>query len=318
MELANGCGSQAWVAGVYGEHACLVGHFPDDAQRDVWGKNDSALISSAYFPAGKVGRVDGGYVLDGQWHFSSGVHHADWTVVGGLVHGKSGPPEMVFFLVPAAERHLVDDWRTLGMAGTGSCSFDLKKCFVPEHRTCTAKSIADGTAPGAEVNIAPVFRLPIIGYAHTQLCSVLVGTAEGLVTEFGEFLRTRHKSGAPMPTLENLQTRLTEASAEVRAARLLLLVGARSFMSRLEAGHTLGEGDATPVERDGCYAAVLAKRAANRVFEATGAHSMFEGNRMQRIYRDVVTAGSHIALNWDKAAIDYGRRAMGLPVQSLF
>jgi 3-hydroxy-9,10-secoandrosta-1,3,5(10)-triene-9,17-dione monooxygenase len=47
MELAHGCGSQAWVAGVYGEHACLAGHFPDEAQKDVWGKNPDALISSA-------------------------------------------------------------------------------------------------------------------------------------------------------------------------------------------------------------------------------------------------------------------------------
>jgi 3-hydroxy-9,10-secoandrosta-1,3,5(10)-triene-9,17-dione monooxygenase len=318
MELAHGCAAQAWVCGVYGEHACLVGHFPDEAQKDVWGRNPAALISSAYFPAGKVGRADGGYVLTGQWHFSSGVHHADWTVLGGLVHDQDQPPQMVFFLIPASDRKIVDDWRTMGMAGTGSCSFDLDKVFVPEHRTCSARAIADATAPGARVNLAPVFRLPIIGYAHTQLCSVVVGAAEGLVEEFGAFLRARHQSGIPMPTMESQQLRVAEAAAEVRAARLLLLVGASAFMSRLEGGHTLGEEDATPIERDGCYAAVLAKRAAVRVFEATGSHTMFEGNGLQRRYRDIVAAASHIALNWDKGALDYGRRVMGLPVQSLF
>lgn len=146
----------------------------------------------------------------------------------------------------------------------------------------------------------------------------MVGAAEGLVEDYGAFLRARHKSGAPMPTMESQQTRLAEAAAEARAARLLLLVGARGFMSRLEAGHNLTIEDATPVERDGCYAAVLAKRAATRLFEATGSHTIFEGNRLQRSYRDIVAAASHVALNWDKGAIDYGRRVMGLPVQSLF
>ena len=318
MELAHGCASQAWVCGVYGEHACLVGHFSDEAQKDVWGKNPAALISSAYFPAGKVERASGGYVLNGQWHFSSGVYHADWTVLGGLVHDKDRPPQMVFFLVPAADRKLVDDWNTIGMAGTGSCSFDLDKVFVPEHRACPASAIADATAPGAKVNPAPVFRLPIIGYAHTQLCSVVVGAAEGLVEDYGAFLRARLKSGAPMPTMESQQTRLAEAAAETRAARLLLLVGAREFMARLEAGHNLTIEDATPIERDGCYAAVLAKRAAVRLFEATGSHTIFAGNRLQHSFRDVIASASHVALNWDKGAIDYGRRVMGLPVQSLF
>lgn len=318
MELAHGCASQAWVCGVYGEHACLVGHFPDEAQKDVWGNNPAALISSAYFPAGKVERANGGYVLAGQWHYSSGVAHADWTVLGGLVHDHGKPPQMIFFLVPASDRKLVDDWHTMGMAGTGSCSFDLDRVFVPEHRTCPAHAIADATAQGAKVNPAPVFRLPIIGFAHTQLCSVVVGAAEGLVEDYGAFLRARLKSGAPMPTMESQQTRLAEAAAETRAARLLLLVGAREFMRALESGRNLTIEDATPVERDGCYAAVLAKRAAVRVFEATGSHTMFAGNALQRRYRDIVASASHVALNWDKGAIDYGRRIMGLPVQSLF
>src|SRR5437868_8866762 len=33
--LAQGCGSSAWVACVHGEHSCVIGSFPEEAQRDV-------------------------------------------------------------------------------------------------------------------------------------------------------------------------------------------------------------------------------------------------------------------------------------------
>jgi alkylation response protein AidB-like acyl-CoA dehydrogenase len=318
MELAHGCGSQAWVCGVFGEHACLVGHFSDEAQKDVWADNPSALISSAYAPGCVAEKADGGYVLTGRWAFSSGVHHADWTLLGALVPQPGGPPQHTFMLVPHAERHLIDDWNTVGMAGTGSCSFTLEKTFVPEHRTLSGKALNDGNPPGAKVNKAPVFRMPVLGYAHTQLCSICVGTAEGLVEDYAAFLTARHKSGAHMMALESQQSRLAEAASEVHAARLLLLTSARTFMSVLEAGRALTDADAMPIERDGTYAAVLAKRAATRVFEATGGRSLTLASPMQRKFRDVFASGAHIALNWDKVAVDYGRRVMGMPVETIF
>jgi 3-hydroxy-9,10-secoandrosta-1,3,5(10)-triene-9,17-dione monooxygenase len=319
MELAHGCGSQAWVASVFGEHACLLGHFPDEAQRDVWGKNPDALISSSYFPAALAEPVEGGFLLTGKWGFSSGIHHADWTALGALRKQDKGPPQHMFLMVPKSDRKIIDDWHSMGMAGTGSCSLELDKVFVPEHRTCMTSLIQAGNPPGAKVNPAPVFRLPILGYAHFALCSVCVGTAEGLVEDFAEFLRERVKPGAHMMTpVENAQTRLTEAASEVRCARLLLLTGARTFMSVLESGRNLSQDDATPLERDATYAAVLAKRAATRCFEATGGRSIALASEMQRKFRDVYGGASHVALNWDKACIDYGRRVMGMPVQSLF
>src|SRR5690554_2939643 len=39
LELGRGDGSQAWVCTVYAEHAWILGHLPDAAQRDVWQDN---------------------------------------------------------------------------------------------------------------------------------------------------------------------------------------------------------------------------------------------------------------------------------------
>jgi 3-hydroxy-9,10-secoandrosta-1,3,5(10)-triene-9,17-dione monooxygenase len=80
--LAEGCMSTGWVYGVVGGHPYELALFPDAAQREVWGQDDTVLVSSSYQPVGKVERVDGGFRLSGQWGFSSGSQHCDWVLLG--------------------------------------------------------------------------------------------------------------------------------------------------------------------------------------------------------------------------------------------
>ena len=83
--LARGCASQAWVSNVFSEHAGTVSLFSDEAQHEVWDDNPKALVSSSYTPSGKVESVAGGVRVNGRYHFSSGVHHAHWVFIGGML-----------------------------------------------------------------------------------------------------------------------------------------------------------------------------------------------------------------------------------------
>jgi 3-hydroxy-9,10-secoandrosta-1,3,5(10)-triene-9,17-dione monooxygenase len=53
--------------------------------------------------------------------------------------------------------------------------------------------------------------------------------------------------------------------------------------------------------------------AVDLIVKATGAKSLFIDNPMQRIFRDIHAAASHINLNWELTAISYGRISLGLP-----
>jgi 3-hydroxy-9,10-secoandrosta-1,3,5(10)-triene-9,17-dione monooxygenase len=102
MTLAEGCMSTAWVLGVVAIHNWQLGLFDDRAQQDVWGEDDSTLISSSYMPVGKVEHVDGGYKLSGHWGFSSGSKHCKWAFLGGMVppQKEGEAPDYRTFLVP--------------------------------------------------------------------------------------------------------------------------------------------------------------------------------------------------------------------------
>ena len=62
MELARGCPSSAWNVMVLGVHPFEVGLLPSECGDELWGEDNSRLVSSSYAPFGTVTRVEGGVV----------------------------------------------------------------------------------------------------------------------------------------------------------------------------------------------------------------------------------------------------------------
>jgi len=82
---------------------------------------------------GRAERVEGGYRVNAVKRFCSGAPAGDIL----MTSAPFGDPktEVLHFPVPmkAPGVTLLNDWDTLGMRGTGSCSIELKDVFVPEE-----------------------------------------------------------------------------------------------------------------------------------------------------------------------------------------
>src|SRR3982074_1790368 len=80
------CGSSAWGLNYLSDPAGILAPFPGEAPQDVWDKNRDACIATSAAPTGKAELASGGYRLDGQWSWSSGIRHSQWVMIGGLIH----------------------------------------------------------------------------------------------------------------------------------------------------------------------------------------------------------------------------------------
>jgi resorcinol 4-hydroxylase (FADH2) len=311
IELARGDGSQAWVASVYAAMAYQTALFENTAQHDVWDRDPNTLIAGSLVPVGnRIEKVHGGYRLSGRWPFNSGVHHAGWLILGDLADAGGGKPEHVYFLVPASDYAIEDDWFAVGLAGTGSSTVIVKEAFVPAHRILLNREMNEGKAPGARVNPYPLYRMPLFGFAQLVLAAVPVGVAAGMVDDLKVLIRAKSGGSAPPAGADLLHARLAEAAAEAHAATLLLRDASHHVMKKLTDGGKLDDADAGLAMRDSGYALRLAKQAATRIFEATGAHGLYLGNAIQRGYRDVHAAGNHGSLNWERSALRYAQTAI--------
>ena len=110
------CGSSAWCLNYLSDHAGILAHFPDEAQHDVWDKNRDACIATSAAPTGKAEVVPGGYRLNGQWSWSSGIRHSHWVMIGGLIQREGEHhPDMRLLLVPASDLKILDTWYCAGL-----------------------------------------------------------------------------------------------------------------------------------------------------------------------------------------------------------
>ena len=310
--LARGCASTAWVSGVYADHATIVGMMDPRVADEVWADDPDAVISAGFFPSGTNEPEGDGWRLTGRWGFASGCDHARWVFLGSIVARDGEAPEPRLCLVPIDEVEIDDDWEVMGLAGTGSKTVVADRVFAPEYRTIPLRLASGGWEARGRPDVPPLYRLPHVTTIPFHFCATALGAAESLLADVTADIAGRHSFGAAVAEYASMQMRIAAASAEIDCARMLIERDTGEAMAAMRDGRPLTLAERARNRRDMAFAAQLCRGAAERLFEAGGARSVYSDSIPQRRFRDVRVAANHIILNWDVAATAYGRVALGL------
>lgn len=318
-ELGQGCGSAAWVYSVVTFHQMHVALFDKAAQDEVWGANPDALSASSYLPAGTATPVAGGFRLNGTWPFASGIDNLEWIIVGARAVGEAGAaPDFRFCLVPRTDLVIEDNWRVMGLCGTGSKNVLLNDVFVPEHRTLRFSAAREANTPGGALHGHPLYRLPFFAIASYCLIGPGLAIAAGALADYVAEMDVREGTGslAGTPTKiashVQVQMRVSEASGLLDAAKLLILRDCRDTMATVRSGAVLPLEQRLRNKRDQALAMRFLKDAVQLLADASGARGQFTDHPIQRAYRDIHAVSCHITLNWDAVMPAYGRHILGL------
>jgi 3-hydroxy-9,10-secoandrosta-1,3,5(10)-triene-9,17-dione monooxygenase len=315
IRIASACGSTGWVASVVGIHPWQIGLFAHEAQREVWADDPDARASSSYAPTGSVRRADGGFHLSGRWHFSSGVDHCTWALLGAVVPDDGDAAEFRTFLVPRRD-FTVDheSWRVTGLSGTGSKDVIVPGAWIPEHRTHRITDVYHGTDPGFAVNDRPYFRLPWRLVFATTIATPAIGAAAGAVDAFIEQNRSRVSAYGGPPVAENpaLQRPLAHALTEVDAARARVRATWTEFLSHLELGQPIPYERRAQCLYEMAFAHNSCTGAVYELMGVNGGRTMDAGGTLQRFFRDLLAMRNHPAANLEFSAALYARAKLGL------
>ncbi|CAG7603612.1 acyl-CoA dehydrogenase family protein [Rhodococcus opacus] len=313
------CGSTGWLASVLGVHPWHLALFDDRAQNDVWGHDDSVLVSSAYAPVGRLVPVEGGYRLTGDWHFSSGCEHASWALLGAMVVGTEGRPvDFMTALVPRSDYRIHDVWDVVGMRGTASNEISAEDVFVPDYRIKRNYETAQLRGPGQKVNRGPLYRLPFATLFTTAVAAPGVGIVAGCYERYLTFMRERVRlslGGGRFVDDQFAQVAVARASSEIDAAILQMDRNVRELWELAEAGEELPMGLRLRVRRDQVRATERALDAIDLLFKTAGGSSLSRGNAIERSWRDSHAGSVHVANEPERALALFGRGAFGLPVE---
>ena len=312
--LGRGDCSTAWNVANLASHHRTLALFSKEAQDEVWNEDPDALIAAGIaYPQGRAKKVDGGLLLSGTWNFCSAINDSTWNMLACMVMENDKPVDWVQCLLRDSEYQIIDDWQTMGMRGTGSCTVKVEELFVPLYRTQSMATALPGHRyAGVSENPNPMYRIPTSSVGGHGLAGCVIGNAQGALDATLDWIKSRSTvQGAKMRDFQTVQLRIGMAGAKIDAARLILRSDCIDAESAMIAGRVIGTEEKLRHKRNAALAVKLAMEAIDLLQEMAGANGIYQKSPLERMFRDARSAGAHIHFSIDMQMTQWGLVASG-------
>jgi 3-hydroxy-9,10-secoandrosta-1,3,5(10)-triene-9,17-dione monooxygenase len=298
IEIATGNPGSGWGFALAAQHTTtLAAHWPEEVQRDVLGRGPFLAPHQFAWP-GDVRAVDGGYVVDGDYPFSSGAPYSTHVMISAPVRDSSA---RITLVVPRAGYEILDDWHgSFGMKASGSNTVRFAKRFVPAAYAIDGIGDDLDTAPvGLGIHSDPLYLGRLDAYHPVGLAAVAVGAARAAIEEFVSAVSSGSKATTARPKSADplVQRTLGVATAQADAAEALVYAAVDAYTAagrrQVESDHPIMRSELAQIGGLGTSAMRLAESAVDTIFEHIGTTRVVDGTRMQRYFRDVSTLRTH-------------------------
>lgn len=324
--IARGCAGSAWQLCLGASHSINVCQLFDTA---LWPEIFADPDFICPYPARPQGEIrqldDGDWSLTGTFNYCSGVPYATHLLsrsVPTFRDGSKGPP--VVFLAQRKDWTRLDDWGSaFGMKASGSHSVRFDAARIPDRFVLRVNPLGflpdppDHATPSLRNNPAHYGRFE--SFSIFELATIGVGALTGALDEYGELMRSRSTIFPPVSRRsENTDYRRWYGRALGRAA---MAEAALSNMATewTAAGRSHMQGGAPFSMAQNIRMLLLCGEVIDIVWETMqtlwstmGTTPARDGERMQRIFRDLATLRNHgIAPSFDVLARELADLTLG-------
>ena len=242
---------------------------------------------------GKATKADGGYRVTGRKIFCSGAPAGGLMMTTAVVDDPVDGPTVLQIAVPtnAAGVKIENDWKAMGMRGTGSHDISFEDVFVPDAAVALRR-------PSGKwhplIHTVAMVALPVFN-------AVYVGVAEAARDLALEAVKKRKADRLIQAHAGEMENELT--SAQLALARMI------------DIAMTMKPGVETTVETM-CCRAVLgrgARATVDKAMDLAGGGSFLRRNPLERLFRDVQGVRYH-PMQEKPQNVLAGRFALGLPL----
>ena len=328
-EVAHGDIQAAWGLTLAAGHALQVGSFwSEQAQEEIFGTGDFRAASVAA-PVGNATKADGGWRITGAWPYSSGAPYSTHYMGQTLIRSGDGPPRMMLFVAERSEWEMLDDWGDLlGLRGSGSHTVKLEDAFVPEQWALPDTQLVEvdvsGGTPGSRLHGNPMYAGRCVSIFQLELTALMIGAARGALDEYEGIVTTRRTQRPPTVIRAedpDYQRWFGTAIGKLATADAAMLNAADQWT---ELARRNVEEDAGFSREDDLKLNFIGREGLRMAWDAmqehiirtAGSSALRDGERMQRIYRDMTMGHGHFAsILGDSVARQIGQHRLGVPVK---
>lgn len=311
-QIAYADGSAGWCAMVGNVMSCSQAHVPEKGVRRMYANGPGTMVAGQGIPRGQARRVEGGYMVRGQWSYGSGIFHAEFAHSGCVVMDgdqvltdADGAPEVIIAHIERKDFELRDNWDVLGLRATGSYDYGLKadELFVPEYM-CYPFS-ADVPLRGGNQ-----YTLGLIGFTSWGHTSWALGVGRRVLDEIAKIARTKSGPFGAVGESATFKHFFAQAESKYRAARAFCYEAWNDLSDSLLRG-----------ERATLKQIALIRMAMRHIHDVLSETSTFAHRAgggvalrpsvLQRCYRDVHAGTQHLLLS-DQIFQECGRVMLGM------
>lgn len=288
-----------WINGVVGVHPYQLAYADPRVAAEIWADDVDTWVASPYAPQGVAVPVDGGYIFNGRWQFSSGTDHCDWIFLGALLGDTEGkpvmPPQMLHMILPRKDYEIVEDsWDVVGLRGTGSKDVIVRNAFVPDYRTMDAFKVMDGTAQREAGMTDTLYLMPWSSMFPLGISAATIGICEGALAAHLDYQRERvNAAGTAVKDDPYVMYAIGEAAADINAARQEILANIDRIYDMVDSGKEVTFADRAAGRRTQVRAVWRAVMAIDQIFSRSGGNGMRMDKPLQRYWRDAHTGMAH-------------------------
>lgn len=288
-EIAKADASTAWCLGQCSVCAMIAASLDHDTAHEIFNTAPGILAWGAV--AHEARAVEGGYRVTARWDFASGSRQASWlgahvrivNADGTPRKGAEGAPEMRTILFPLASAVMHDVWQAIGLAGTGTDSYEVHDLFIPD------RFAAFRDVPGALCEPGPLYRLPTGSTFSLGFAAVSLGVARETLDATIALARAKHQSLAASAMRDNqaVQGLIGRTEADLRAARAYLYATANAMWRDLSVTGTFSLAHRSAVRLAATWTIQQSAKVVDAAYHMAGATAVFRSNPFERRFRDM-------------------------------
>ena len=141
-----------------------------------------------------------------------------------------------------------------------------------------------------------------------SLSSALLGASNGAYELWRDTIKNKVSTrNAKVADFTHQQIRVAEVSGLLAAAEALL----EKTVTRLSTGEPIDTYEKLSIRRNYGYVAKMCNQAVKTIVDHSGAGIIYEGNPLNRYWRDVQASSMHITFNMDWLGEMFGKVELG-------
>ncbi|HLU21549.1 MAG TPA: acyl-CoA dehydrogenase family protein [Bacillaceae bacterium] len=273
-------GNIGWLTTIGSGGGMFVANFTEEWADKLFTPENAVLAGSGH-PTGKGVKTDDGYIVNGTWRYCSGSQFASFFTANCMTDDD----EIVSFILMKEQVQVVEDWDAFGLKATGSHTIKVENALVPEDRTFSIFEIKNNFK-------GLVHSFPFVQFSQASFAAVCLGIGEHFYEE-ATAIAEKNKDRWSELRFSNVTDKIKEQESVYKGAVDNFYSGITSSWNNHEAGISLLEEELEAFSSTCKQSAQATFDGVQSLIRMLGMEAVMESSTLNRIWRDLYTAGQH-------------------------